>query len=172
MAKSKEQKIGLIDSLKKNLIEKKSALLIDYQGLKVKEIQEMRRKLRDQGISFAVTKNSLLAIALKKENMSLEKEIMDKPLAVSFADDEVTLAKELTAAAKQYEAIGILGGFIDKKYISEDVVKQLSLLPGREELYNKLVGSINSPISGFVNVMAGNIRNFINVLNNYKESLN
>jgi large subunit ribosomal protein L10 len=171
MAKSKEQKTGLIDSLTQNLNQKRSAFLVDYQGLKVKEIQEMRRKLRDQNISFAVVKNSLFKIALTKEDMEIEPELLDKPLAISFGDDEVALAKELSAAAKQYEAMGMLGGYIDKKFVGEDVVKQLSLLPGREELYAKLVGSINSPISGFVNVMAGNIRNFINVLNNYKESL-
>jgi large subunit ribosomal protein L10 len=171
MAKSKEKKTELIDGLTKNLAEKRTAFLIDYQGLKVKEIQDMRNKLRSEGIAFAVIKNSLFKIALKKENLEVSGDILDKPLAIGFADDEVALAKQLALSAKEYEAIEMLGGFIDKKYVGESTVRELSLLPGREELYAKLVGSINSPISGLVNVMAGNIRNFINVLNNYKESL-
>lgn len=171
MAKSKEKKTQLINGLSESLKSRRTAFLVDYQGLKVNEIEEMRGKLREQNILFAVVKNSLLKIALKKESMEIDKELLERPLAIGFADDEVTLSKELTDSAKLYEAMEVLGGYIDKKFVPESTIKELSILPGRDQLYAKLVGSMNAPISGLVNVMAGSIRSLINVLNNYQESL-
>lgn len=171
MAKSKEQKSQMINDLSRNFLEKKSAVLINYQGLKVSEIQAMRRRLRDQKINFTVLKNSLLRIVLDKEKMEINPDFLEKPLAISFADDEVVLAKELVSSAKEYEVIEILGGYIEKDFVNDNTIKELSLLPGRDELYAKFVGSMNAPISGLVSVMAGNIRNLINLINNYRESI-
>lgn len=171
MAKSKEKKNQIVEELNNNLKSHRVALLVDYKGLKVKEIQSLRRKLAEKGISLEVMKNSLFRIALKNQNLEIDNSLLNRPLAISFADDEVEVSKELVAARKETEALEILGGLLDQKFVDESVIIQLSKLPGREELYAKLVGSINFPISGLVNVLAGSIRNLVNVLNNYKEKI-
>lgn len=171
MAKTKEQKDKLVDYLKTNLGEKRAAVLVNYQGLKVKEIEALRNKLGDKGIKFSVVKNTLFKLALKDHKFELDREVLTKPLAISFSDDEVEVSKEITAGAKDAEAMEIVGGFVGGEFVTAETISQLSKLPGREELYAKLVGTLNAPISGLVNVMAGSIRALVNVLNNYKEKI-
>ncbi len=171
MAKTKEQKNKLIDYLRVNLAEKKAAIIIDYKGLTVKELEALRNKLGDLGIKFSVTKNTMLKIALSDQKLEIDNEILNRPIAITFGDDEVVVSKEMAATAKELEAMEILGGIIDRKIVDSETISRLSLLPGREELYAKLVGTFNAPINGVVNVLAASIRGLVNVLNNYKESI-
>lgn len=170
MAKTKDQKSQLLEKLDDKISRMKSAVIVDYKGLKVKETEELRNLLREKGVDFNVSKNSLTKIALKKNGIEFDESVFKKPVAVAFAmQDEVAPAKEITLFAKKNEAIEILGGILEKKYIDENMVKQLASLPSREELYGKVVGTIAAPLSGMVNVLAGNIRGLVNVLNGYKE---
>jgi large subunit ribosomal protein L10 len=171
MAKNREQKEALVKELGDRLENRKSAMLIDYKGLRVKETETLRNQMCNQGITFNVVKNSLLKIVFSRKKIEIKQDLLDRPLAIAFSDDEVAVAKELYAFQKDTEALEVLGGIIEKKYVDESVIKQLSLLPGREELYARLVGSLNAPISGLVNVMSGNIRNLVNVINNYKDKI-
>jgi len=171
MAKNREQKETLVKELTDRLENRKSAVLIDYKGLRVKETEGLRNRMSSQGITFNVVKNSLLKIVFDRKKIEIKQDLLDRPLAIVFSDDEVAAAKELYTFQKEAEALEILGGIIEKEYVDGSVIKQLSLLPGREELYARLVGSLNSPISGLVNVMSGNIRNLVNVINNYKDKV-
>jgi large subunit ribosomal protein L10 len=127
--------------------------------------------LREKGVQFNVTKNTLLKIALKKHGIEVSESILKKPLAVAFAmEDEVAPAREIALFAKKSEAIEILGGILEKKYIDEAMIRKLAALPSREELYGRVVGTIAAPLSGMINVLAGNIRGLINVLNAYGQS--
>lgn len=169
MAKSREQKEAMLSMLDSNFKTKK-AVIVDYQGLSVFEMEELRNKLEGNGIMFGVIKNTLAKIALKNSNIEAPDEILTKPLAVAFSDDEVTPAKEIKNYSKEHEKLEILGGIIEKEFVPVATINSLALLPSREELYAKLVGSIAAPISGLVNVMAGNLRGLVSVLNQYKES--
>lgn len=171
MAKTKEKKEALINKFDEQLSTAKSAVLVDYKGLKVNETEELRNALRGKGVQFNVTKNSLVKIALKKHGIEFDAEIFKKPVAIAFAmEDEVAPAKEIDLFAKKHEAIEILGGILEKKMIDSAAVKRLAALPSREELLGKVVGSIASPLSGMVNVLAGNLRGLVNVLNALKDS--
>lgn len=170
MAKSRVKKEELIDRLDQQLKDAKSAVLVDYKGLKVSETEELRKALRAKGADFNVTKNTLVKIALKKHGIEFDEAIFKKPVAIAFAmEDEIAPAKEIDLFAKKHEAIEILGGILENKMIDGAMVKRLALLPSREELLAKAVGSIAAPLSGMVNVLAGNIRGLVNVLNSYKE---
>ena len=172
MAKTREKKEQLISKLDLQLQTAKSAVLVDYRGLKVKEIEDLRNKLREKNVSFNVIKNSLVKISLKKQGIEFDQGIFEKPIAIAFAmTDEVAGAKEIELFAKKNEAIEILGGILENKMIDAAMVRKLASLPSREELLAKLVGSISSPLRGIVNVMSGNIRGLINILNNYQEKL-
>ncbi len=170
MAKTKQKKEELISKLDGQLQIAKSAVIVDYKGLKVNETEELRNILRAKGVQFNVAKNTLVKIALKKHGIEFDENIFKKPVAIAFAmEDEVAPAKEIDLFAKKHEAIEILAGILEKKMIDASAVKRLALLPSREELLAKMVGSISAPLSGMVNVLAGNIRGLVNVLNSYKE---
>jgi large subunit ribosomal protein L10 len=170
MAKTRVKKEEMLSSLDQKIENMKSAVLVDYKGLKVKDIEELRNILRKQGVSFNVSKNTLTKIALKKSGIEFDEGIFKKPVALAFAmEDEVAPAREISLFAKKNEAIEILGGILERKFIDEAMVKNLALLPTKEQLHGKLVGTIAAPLSGFVNVFAGNLRGLVNVLNAHKE---
>jgi len=170
MAKTKEQKTKLIESLDQKVEKMKSAVIVEYKGLKVKQIEELRNLLREKKVEFNVTKNTLVRITLKKYGIEVDESVLKRPVAIAFAmEDEVAPAKEITLFAKKNEAVQILGGILEKKYIDEVAVKQLALLPTREQLLAQVVGTISAPLSGFVNVMSGNMRGLVNALNALKD---
>jgi large subunit ribosomal protein L10 len=165
MAKTREKKEQLISALDENIQSAKSAVLVNYKGLKVSEIEELRNKLRAKGVKFNVTKNTLVKIALKKHGIEFSGDIFKNPVAIAFAmEDETAPAKEIDLFAKKHEAIEILGGLLENEVIDEVMVKKLASLPSKEQLRGQLVGTLAAPISGFVNVMAGNLRGLVNVV--------
>jgi len=170
MAKTRKQKEAIIDSLDQKVLNMKSAVIVDYKGMKVKDITVLRKNLRAQSVDFSVAKTTLLRIAFKKHNIAIDESMLKQPVAVAFAmDDEVAPAKEIEKFAKTNESIEILGGILENKQIDADAVRRLAALPSKQELYGKLVGTIAAPLSGFVNVLAGNLRGLVNVLNAYKD---
>jgi len=165
MAKTKQAKEELLLSLKDKLARAKVCVLMKYQGLKVKESEELRINLRKAGIDMVVPKNTIAKIALKDQGIEVTGEAFDQPLAMVFAyDDEVKPAKEIVLFGKTHEVLEILGGIYNNKMIDTAVIKSLAALPSREELLAKMVGSINSPLSGFVNVLAGVPRALVTAL--------
>jgi large subunit ribosomal protein L10 len=171
MTLSKDQKKNLIDGLNDGISRAKSIVFTGYQGLKVSKMQELRKQLREREIDLKVTKNTLLAIALKNNQLEVGEEILSKPLAViSGYSDEVEPCKIINDFAKSNENLKILGGIVDKKFIDAGQVKTLAMMPSRDELYAKLVGSCAAPISGFVNVLAGNLRGLVQIIKAYKDN--
>lgn len=165
MPKSRESKEKLVAELSGGLDKAKSAVFVDYKGLKVKETEELRRDLRAKSVDFKVVKNSLFRIVLKEKKIEVSDEILDRPLGVAMGfQDEVVPAKALSDFARSHETLEIMGGILENEFIDEGKIKQLAALPSREELYAKLLGTIAAPLSGFVNVAAGNMRGIINVL--------
>jgi large subunit ribosomal protein L10 len=85
-------------------------------------------------------------------------------------EDEVAPAQLIAQFAKTHEVVTLFGGILEGKFIDAAKVKELSALPSKQQLLGQLVGTLNAPISGFVNVLAGNLRNLVGVLNNIKQS--
>lgn len=172
MAKTREQKEKLLSSLEDKVARMKSAVIVDYKGLKVKDTEDLRNKLREKGVLFNISKNSLTKIVLTKHGIEFDENVFKKPVAVAFAmEDEIAPAREIALFAKTNEALEILGGILEKKYIDDKMVKRLAALPTREELRGRLVGTIAAPLSGMVTVLSGNIRGLVNVLNAHKEKV-
>ena len=169
MAKSRAQKEMMLKALDENFKAKK-AVIVDFQGLSVKEMEELRNLLEQKGVEFGVLKNTLAKIALKNSNITIDNNILTKPLAMAFSDDEVAPSKEIKDYSKEHEALEILGGIIEKEFVPVATINSLALLPSREELYTRLIGSIAAPISGLANALAGNLRGLVSVLKQYQES--
>jgi len=172
MALTKSKKQEMLSGIKESLKNSKACIIADASSVKVADMQDVRKKLRENNAYMKVLKNTLFKKALKDHGLELDEDILTRPLAVAFDEnDEVSPAKILYEKAKEIENLNILGAIIGKEFFDTSKVNELAQLPAKEELYAKLVGSINSPITGFVNVLAGNMRGLVNVLRGRKEKM-
>jgi len=172
MLLKRAEKEKLVEKMTGDLSESKSILLVNYQGLKVKEIQDLKKKLREQGIGFQIVKNTLFKIAVKKANLNIEESLLDQPVAIVWGEaDEIAPAKLTVEFGKTAEKLQIIGGIINEKYTDIEMIKKLAALPGREELYSKLVGTLNAPMYRLVNALQGNLRSLVYILDQYSKSM-
>lgn len=171
MLLKRADKEEVLNLMKVNLAAAKTVVLVNYQGLKVKEIYSLKKKLYEVGIRFQIVKNTLLKIALKDQNIDFDQTILDQPVAAVWGmEDEIVPAKTTVSFTKEAEKLQIIGGIVNGKFVDASVIKQLAALPGRQELLAKLVGTLNAPMSGLVNVLQGNLRSLVYILSQYGES--
>ncbi|WP_297862525.1 50S ribosomal protein L10 [uncultured Acidaminococcus sp.] len=159
------EKAGKVAELKDLLTSSKGVVLVDYCGLTVAEDTELRSKMREAGVKYMVAKNTFIRIAAQEAGIEGLDAYLEHNTAVAFsAEDPVAPAKILNDFSKDHKALEIKAGILDGKVIGLDEVKAVAELPSREELLAKLVGSMQAPISGLVNVLQGTIRNFVYTL--------
>ncbi|PIR94380.1 50S ribosomal protein L10 [Candidatus Falkowbacteria bacterium CG10_big_fil_rev_8_21_14_0_10_39_11] len=171
MPKTKQQKEDLISLLTDKLGEAKSVVMVSYTGLNVPSTEELRNKCKDEQVEFLAVKKTLLKKVLNELKFDDSELDYEGSLAVAFGrEDEVAPAKILNDFSKDHNEIIFRGGIFESKVIGVEKVKMLAALPSKPELYAKIVGSLNAPISGFVNVMAGNLRGLVTVLNAIKDN--
>jgi large subunit ribosomal protein L10 len=173
MAITRAAKEKAVDQLSGELGRIKLAVMTDYRGLSVPEIEQLRATLRNEGMTYRVTKNTLLRIATKNNPAlaQIDPTSFTGPMALALGfDDEVAPARVIFQYAKEHKALEIVGAITgDGKLLSAADVKALATLPTREQLLGQVVGTIAAPLTGFVGVMAGNVRSIINVLNALSE---
>jgi large subunit ribosomal protein L10 len=174
MALTKEEKKDIIDEVAGLLASSKMTVVAKYQGTSVKSMQQLRREASNSGTRVIVVKNRLFRKAVEStDNLKdIDTGALTGQLLYAFnADDEVAPAQNLAAFAKNEPQIEFVGAISkDGQFLSAEDVKALASLPTKEQLRAQLVGTISAPVSGFVNVLAGNIRGVLNVLNARAES--
>lgn len=167
MPKSKIQKGEILRDLAEKINKAKSVVFAKFNGLKVKEAETLRKELRAEKSEYYVAKKTLVNLAFKEKNLAgLDAKSFDGQVAVVFGyEDEVAPAKIVNKYKKELEdKIDFFGGILENKFINAGEVMELACLPSKQELYGKIAGSLNAPISGFVNALAGNIKNLVYVL--------
>ncbi|MBN2854598.1 50S ribosomal protein L10 [Patescibacteria group bacterium] len=168
MPKNKIQKQEIFRDLNERIKKSKSVVFAGFNALGVKDNEVLRSKLREENSEYYVAKKTLLDLALKENKIEVDIKALEGKVATIFSyEDEVASAKILGNFLKdkeKAEKIVFLGGVLDGKFLTKNEVEALAKLPSKHELYAKLVGSLNAPISGFVNVMAGNLRGLVTVL--------
>ncbi len=166
MPKTKQKKQEISRDIKERLAKSKAVVFTSFNALTVKENEALRNELVEGQAEYYAAKKTLLARTLSEANIEVDARSFDGQVAVTFGyADVVAPAKILAKFVKDTEGrIKFLGGILEGKYIDAAGVTALSVLPSKEELYAKIVGSINAPISGFVNVLAGTLRSFVGVL--------
>lgn len=171
MAKSRKQKEATLGDLTAQLGKAKSVVFADVKGLNVKDATEFRNKARQENIGVLVAKKTLLRLAFKEAGYAGVDPgaLQGSIVMVTGFDDEVAPAKLAAEFAKDHEALKIVAGVLERRLVDAASITALSKLPSKQELIAKLVGSINAPLSGFVNVLAGNLRGLVNVLNAVKD---
>lgn len=172
MAISKQRKTNLVAEYIEQLEQSQGIILTDYRGLSVNDISNIRRAMRPIGGKFQVVKNRLMILALKEMGISLPEEWLTGPTAIGFCHDEVPpVAKSLTNASKELETLHIKGGMLDRSVIEAAQVWVIANLPSREVLFAQVLGTINAPATQVAGVVAGGIRQVLNVLQAHVDKL-
>lgn len=172
MAKSKIQKSEIVRNLKEKISNSKTIIFTKFNQLGVKDNEALRELLKKENSEFYVAKKTLLDLAFrdKKINGLNPKEFDGKIAAVFGYGDEVSPVKVVDKfRADKEDKIEFIGGILEGRFIDAATVEVLAKIPSRQELYARLVGSWSAPVSGFVNALAGNIRNLIYVLKAIEE---
>ena len=151
MSKNLEIKKGVVADIKQKFEKAQSAVLVDYRGLNVAEVTDLRNQLRKAGVEYAVLKNTMINLAVKDMNLDDLKPHLEGPTAVAFGyEDAVAPAKILSEFAKKNKNVTIKCGVCDGAYIDEKGVQALANTPSREVLIAKIMGSMMSSVSKFV----------------------
>lgn len=166
MPKSKQQKESDYQELSDKLKEAKSIVFTDYKGTTVKDMTKLRSALRKENVFSKVYKLTLVKKALVEAGVSGQIADYKTPVILSLStEDETTPARAIQNLTKEIKTLQILEGVVDKGVIAKTQVEALAKLPSKDMLRATVVGTIKAPVTGFVNVLAGNLRGLINVLN-------
>ncbi len=149
--------------IKDKIAQAKSILVVDYSGTSVNEQNEFRRKLKEAGGEFFVTKNTLIGLGFNSQPEVKEVLSGMNALILSY-DDEVGAVKVTYDFIKEKEKLAVKVGYLDGKFLDEKATKNLSQIPGKNELIALLIRSLNSPAVNLVNVLQANIRDLTYVL--------
>jgi large subunit ribosomal protein L10 len=162
---NRTEKSEAISELSEGIGKATNAFLIEFKGITVPQVTELRRQIRESQSDYVVVKNTLAIIALQDSPMIALKEKFTGPTAVAYnSTDAVGLAKALTKFAKDVPAVQFKGAMLDGKIIAATEIQSIAALPSREELIGKLLYLMQHPIRGLVTVLAANIRNLAVVL--------
>ncbi|RWZ52133.1 50S ribosomal protein L10 [Halobacillus fulvus] len=145
-----EQKKQIVADLAEKFRNSKSAVLVDYRGLDVAEVTELRSQLREAGVDFKVYKNTMTRFAAEEAGITGLNDVLTGPTAVAFHnDDAVAPAKVLNNFAKDHESLEIKGGVIEGEVLALEQIKELANLPSYEGLVSMLLSVLQAPVRNF-----------------------
>lgn len=150
MSKVIEKKKQVVSEIATKLRESESTILVDYRGLDVAEVTELRKQLREAGVEFKVYKNTMSRRAAVEAELSELNEVLVGPTAIAFSNEDVVApAKVLNNFAKDHEALEIKGGVIQGNVASIDQIKELADLPSYEGLLSMVLSVLQAPMRNF-----------------------
>jgi large subunit ribosomal protein L10 len=172
MPKTKQQKREMVSEITSLIDQSRCIVFSTFSGVSIKDIEQLRKSLRDSDSSYKVFKKTIIKKVFKDKGIECG-EIEDwfgNVGAAASVNDEIAPAKILYASSKNFPALKIEAGMLEGRYIDEEQVKQLALLPRRDELVASVVRTIHSPRGAFVNVLSGNQRALVNVLSQIRDN--
>lgn len=170
MATSRAKKEELVKEYVERLGDSQAIIITDYRGLQVPDFQELRAEIRKAEGSFVVVKNSLVKRALADAGLPAMDDMLTGPVGIGFCHENVTgVAKAITQYAKSNDHLTVKGGLMGHKVIDQTAINNLASLPSIEVLRAQLLGLINAPATQLAGVVAGSVRQLINVVNAYAE---
>lgn len=162
------EKQQFVKELVQKLKNANSGVLIDYKGISVEQDTQLRKEFREAGVDYAVVKNTLTRFAIKEVGLEDLDGILHGTTSLAISNtDPVAPSKILAEFLKKNKTleISVKAGFVDGKVLNADQVKALADLPPKEVLIAQVLGGLNAPITGLVNVLNGNIRGLAVALN-------
>ena len=150
---NKEKKKNYIEEMKNFFNKTNSVLITHYQGLTVKQIDELRSEMRKHGIMFKITKNKITKLALEGSKFKKLENLFTGPTAVAFSEDAITSAKILTKFAKNNSNLKIIGGIMEEETLSVKDVEKIATLPTLDEARAKITGILSSPAQKIISIL-------------------
>ena len=151
---NRDEKAAVIDRIAGELESSQAVFAVDYRGITVSQVADLRAKLRAADATFAVVKNSLTERAADKAGAEALKSVLEGPTALTFVrGDAAAAAKALSDAQRVTEVLAFKGGLMDGQAVSPDDIRAIAKLPSREVLYAQLVGTVAAPLNGLARTL-------------------
>ncbi|MGH7861655.1 MAG: 50S ribosomal protein L10 [Candidatus Dormibacteraceae bacterium] len=170
---ARPEKIEQVALLAGKLRSAKVAVLADYRGLTVAQLQELRTKLRGQAVEFRVVKNTIARRAAVDAGHADWQESLKGPLAIAFGYDDISSPSRLLGEWSRATRLklDIMGGLVEGRVMGADQVRQIADLPSREVLIAQLLGTLQSPIAQLVGTIQAPVQQLVGLLEAYKNKL-
>ena len=150
---NRNKKKTYIEEMKSFFSKTSSIFITHYQGLTVKEIDELRAEMRKHGILFKITKNRITKLALEGSKYKKLENLFTGPTAVAFSEDAITSAKILTNFAKKNKNLKIIGGIMEEEPLTIEEVEKIATLPTLDEARSKIAGILTAPAQKIVSIL-------------------
>ena len=150
---TKEKKQVYIKEMTTQLDKSEAVIVAHYQGLTVKQLDDLRKKMREHGIQFKITKNRITKLALEKTRCKELSKLFTGPTAVALSLDAITSAKILTNFSKENSNLKILGGIMGEDILDVAGVQNVATLPSLDEARAKIVGILRSPAQKIASIL-------------------
>lgn len=148
MSSKLDAKKQVVEEIKDKFSKAQSAVIVDYRGLNVEEVTELRKKMREAGVEYKVYKNTMTRMAAQETGFEALLGDLTGPNAIAFGyNDPVTPAKILSDFAKEHKKLELKAGLVEGQYCDEEKIKAIANIPPREVLLAQFLGSIKSPLS-------------------------
>ena len=150
---NKDQKKQYINDMTTQLDKSEAVIVTHYQGLTVSQLDDLRKRMREHGIIFKITKNRITKLALEKTKCKEISKLFTGPTAVAMSEDAITSAKILTKFSKENVNLKILGGIMGKDILDVAGVQNVATLPTLDEARAKIVGILRSPAQKIASIL-------------------
>ena len=150
---NKEKKKIYIEEMKNFFSKTNSVFVTHYQGLTVKQIDELKTEMRKHGVLFKITKNRITKLALKDTKFEKLENLFSGPTAVAFSDDAISSAKILTKFAKKNSKLKIIGGIMEEDPLSLEDVAKIATLPTLDEARAQITGILKGPAQKIMSIL-------------------
>lgn len=165
MAKTKEQKKEIIQTVKDYLAKQKATYFVDFKKLKAKDLFDLRQELKKNNSLLLVIKKTLADMVFKERGVKVDFENMEGQLALTFGfEDEISPARTLYRFQQEKGLPEILGGIWENEFIDKQKVVEIAKLPTKEELFAKLISSLKSQQYMLINALEHNIKGLVFIL--------
>jgi len=172
MAITRQKKEDILKELVDKFGKSKSVVFANYRGLDVAGISDLRRRLNENDAEMKVAKKTLISLAAKESKIEIDPSSMEGPVAATFSyKDPLSGIQALFKFSKENDKLKLLGGVIDGVPVGPEVIEKYAKLPSHEELFAKFIGSIQSPVSGFVGILGNVLGGFVRAISAYKDTL-
>lgn len=169
MPKTRAQKAEIVTKVADRFKRMKAAAFSSVSGYTMAQADSLRQKAREADVDVFIAKKTLLKLAAQEAGLPELVNLDGSVLTAVAYGDEVSAAKLLKELTKQNDQMSLLSGVLEGKVVDADGVQRLAALPSKQQLLGQLVGTLNAPVSGFVNVLAGNIRGLVTVVSAIKD---
>ena len=168
----RSKKESIISSLKKDFKESNLLVVSHYSGLNVRELEDLRAKMREVNAKFKITKNRLTKLALPGTSFENVSELFSGPTAIAYSEDPLQAAKVAVNYSKDNKKLIILGGSYEGKLIDDNQVRFLASLPTLDEIRQKIVGILEAPGSKIALLLQESANKLVGTLNAYAKKTN